>query len=135
MHAPRRAERGFSLLELLVSMAIFLIGFGVGIIPMQYFGSKGMALAGDISLASNLSSSTLEGLRVRDFATITGTESTYYDRFGLESSAPGFFKVTWEAAAQTDNVNTDVTVSTTWKYLPTDILGHQVTMTGRVFRR
>lgn len=112
----RRAERGFTLIELMVAMVVFLIGMA-GVFALQSYGIKGTAIASDTALATNLAASTIEELTLRDYATLPATETKYYNRYGVENLAGAdYFTVTWSATDYGLSDFKDVAVSVDWKF-------------------
>src|SRR5688572_3709436 len=86
------SEAGFTLHELLVASFVFIVGMSA-VIVMQATLIKSNAVAGDISVASNIASSALEQLRISEFSRVRNTGNCppsdptfdidcYYDRRG-----------------------------------------------------
>jgi len=143
------AESGFTLIELMVSAAIFSIGMS-GIIAMHIGIMQNNSLANDISLASNLSMSGLERLKVTDFNLVVGSSTCppidplvdmdcYFNKGGqLVPEDEAYFTRTWVAQYDPVMQVTDVTVTIDWQF---SIAGgytkapRRVEMTGRLFPR
>lgn len=145
-HARRPRHRrtsalGFSLLELLYALGFFSIGL-FGIVGLQVVTFRSSRRAHDLSIASNLSSSMLEEIRVLNLAAMaTPSGTTYFDQYGAPSVGPNFYTVEWQATPSPDStIFYDVTVNTRWMYSfekdnVTDTwTGHNVRMQSRVLR-
>ena len=117
--APPPREGGFTLLELMVSTAIFLIGFA-GVIGLQSSSIHYNRIAGDISLASNLAANQIEVLRVTEYAAIVDDE-IIYDKFGREldpstEADQTRYTLTTSVAESLDASYIDVTATVSWSY-------------------
>lgn len=108
-------ERGFTLIEVAVAMAVFMVGVMVAA-RMQGNAVRSLKLTGETSMAMNLAVSTLETLRVETpYEEINGTgPHTYFDRFGAEESEVGRTKYLVQWSATTGDYYVDVNVGVYW---------------------
>ena len=111
-----RGERGFTLIEVMVALGIFTIGFA-GIIAMQTLVSKNVRYVNDLSLASNIAANTIENVRLSDYATLPPTTTTYYDFQGATGAGSGdpYFTVTTTVSEGPFSYK-DIAVVVIWSY-------------------
>ena len=126
--ARRRAESGFTLMEVMIAFAILVVGI-LGVLSLQHMGIVHTALSGELTLASNLAATTIEDLRVQDFDSIDADEQ-YYDKRAQPVSGFGYFKVTTEVTPS-GNFK-DVKVNVTWTFDKHDRV-HDVELNSRIF--
>jgi prepilin-type N-terminal cleavage/methylation domain-containing protein len=115
-----RLERGFTLLELMVTLGIFMfVLLGVG--GMQLTTITGAQRSVDATLAANLASSAIEDLRVQNFDTLAAPAAPLqYDEYGAllvdnhgdPQTSGGYFAVTWTVGGGAGAK--DVRVQVTW---------------------
>lgn len=144
------------MMELMVSMFVFITGMS-GVIALHIGIMQNNSMANDISLASNLSMSSLERLRISDFDMVVGTSNCppvdmtfdmecYFLKNGAGYTSPGvmvtaseaYFTRTWEAVYVPVMQVTDVTVTIDWKFSMSGGVTdspRSVKMTGRLYPR
>lgn len=126
---PNDAERGLTLIELMVSVVVFWVGM-LGAYALMMSVINATRDAGEISMASNLAVAEMERLSVTNYNSIIGSNSTYYDRWGQSNGSPTYYTVTWSATAGTDPRYTDVSVAVAW-----DSNRSSMAMQSRVYPR
>ncbi len=77
----------------MLALGVFMIGL-LGLVAMQLTAVKGVKLANEISIATNLASGKLEDLEVQPFDSIASGSETF-DRFGSAGATPSYFTVAW----------------------------------------
>lgn len=126
----RGAQRGFTLIELVLAAGYFLIGISA-VALFQIAAAKGSASAGDLMMATTLTTNQIETIRNSPALVIPlpSYPTLYYDRFGNAAAAPGFFAVVYTTPPVTSTTQyTSVTVTTTWRQSPVNPFLHSVTM-------
>ena len=138
------SQRGFSLIEVMLAAGIFTAGFA-GVIALQVAVSKGASTAGDISLASNLASSKLEDLGLRDYHSLDGVNEEYYQKNGElydgSLTQRPYFTVQWTIVPHETIAAKDITVLVFWRFSLTESKGqdstkwrrHEIELVGRVY--
>ncbi|MEZ0314217.1 MAG: prepilin-type N-terminal cleavage/methylation domain-containing protein [Myxococcota bacterium] len=137
--APPR-PRGFTLVETMITLAILSTGM-LGLMAMQIASVRGVQVAAETSLATNLASSALDDLTLVDYTTLQATGipgfPRKYDKHGtdLASTASNeFFQVT-AAVVTVSGTYVDIRVQTTWKNEMRPSVNRVVTLNGRVRQR
>lgn len=128
-HRARR-QRGFTLLELMLALGVFMTGL-LGLLGMQLGIITGVQNANDLSLATNLATSSLDFLEVSDFdALASGTQN--FDNQGALTGGAGYFTVTTTITDDTAGLkNASVVVS--WKPA-LGVTTHSITMQSKIAR-
>lgn len=126
-----QVSRGFTLIEVMVAMAVFMLGF-TGLLGLQFAAARHTRQANNISMASNLAADSLERQRVADFDTIPSSASETYDRYGDENGAPAFYTVDTTSTLDGTGTYRDVTVRVRWEYATGS--EHSVEMQSRIVR-
>lgn len=126
--APRIAahERGFSLVETMCSLGIFFAGLG-GLVAMQLMTIKSVALANEVSLATNLVTSKLDDLELASYDDLADGSETY-DKLG-NLAEPGYFTIAWTTSG---GELADVQVTCSWLYGGTE--PHTISMNSKLAR-
>ncbi len=103
--AVTSSQRGFTLVEMMLAVGVFMIGMA-GVVTMQLAARHGRVSSNDLSLATNLATSTLDLLETQDFDGLADA-TAWYDRQGVQlgSAAGAFFTIT-------TTITTDVDAST-----------------------
>jgi prepilin-type N-terminal cleavage/methylation domain-containing protein len=73
-HLPARGQKGFVLIEVLVSMAIFGV-ISVGFLSALVAGYHGVVVAHDQTMAQSLTRTTFENVRMAAYPVDTGADS------------------------------------------------------------
>jgi hypothetical protein len=110
----------------MLSVGIFMIGVS-GIVTLQLAGRRGRVAANDISLATNLASSTLDELETVDFVTLANTSVTY-DRQGGTGGVP-FFTVATVVTPAVGGGVVNVVATVSWTV---EGNAHSVSLQGKV---
>lgn len=103
------AERGFTLLEMMISLAVFMVGLA-GVVSLQVASSHGVATANEITLATNIAAAKLEQLNVTSFDALADGTETYNKQGAFDGTSP-YFTVTWSVAGLDIK---DLTVAVAW---------------------
>ena len=150
----KRSSRGFTLIETSIASLVFMVAV-ISIGFMAIGSIRLLKRTGDISVATNLASATIEGLMVGlppnadidpaeqiTFDQLSGTSLPYYfSRQGRPESTHvnNRYTVIWEATPDVDGsgVFTDVIVHAYWNasgHAPetAEDATHEITMRGRV---
>ena len=102
----RKSDKGFTLVEVMIGMAIFVIGY-MAVASMQIMSIKGNTSARKITEAATLATDRLETLIVLP-----------YDN--IDSGGPvtqGAYTVSWQVADDTPLPNTKtITVTVSWQH-------------------
>lgn len=113
-HAPSASERGFTLIETMVSLGVFMFGL-LALTFMQSSVIQNVRVANELALATNLATTQLEEMELLPLAQLVdGT--AYFDFAGApttEDAAP-YYTLTWVVEG-TGNLR-DVTVTVAWTY-------------------
>jgi prepilin-type N-terminal cleavage/methylation domain-containing protein len=136
----RAGERGFTLIEMMVTLGVFMIGM-LGIVTLQVTAANRSQSSGDLTLASNLASAKLDELRLLDIDgsaespnvttndLVNGSEG--FTQQGGDTGTPtGYFTVSWVVTGSADI--RDVTITTTWQRA--NEAPHQVVMQTKMVR-
>lgn len=90
------ARRGFTLLEFVTALGVFVVGLGV-LVRMHLVAVAGVELADEIAFASRLASSKLEQLAVAPFdALLSGSEAR--GSLGRRDTQAPVYVVTWNVS-------------------------------------
>ena len=124
----------------MVTLAILSTGM-LGLMAMQIASVRGVQVAAETSLATNLASSALDDLTLVDYTTLQATGITgfprKFDKQGTELAATAsneFFVVT-AAVVAVGGTYVDVRVQATWKNEMRPSVDRVVTLNGRVRQR
>ncbi len=136
--SPR--QRGFTLVETMVTLAILSTGM-LGLMAMQIASVRGVQVAAETSLATNLAASALDDLTLVDYTTLQTTGipgfPRKYDKQGtdLASTASNEVFTVSAAVVTVGGTYVDVRVQTTWKNEMQPSVNRVVTLNGRVRQR
>jgi prepilin-type N-terminal cleavage/methylation domain-containing protein len=108
MARRRRASGGFTILEVLVSMAVLAIGL-IGVVAMQRTSMRASGYSRHATEAAVLGEDKLEQLRTVDIAFV-GAGSETVDALGQVSST-GLFTRSWTIEWESDLATLEVTVA------------------------
>ena len=133
-------ERGFTLVETMVTLAILSTGM-LGLMAMQISAVRGVQMAAETSLATNVASGALDDLTLVDYSTLQVSGVTgfprKYDKQGNDLAASAtnpYFTVTANVTA-TGGTYVDIRVQTTWASELKPGTTRTVTLNGRVRQR
>jgi prepilin-type N-terminal cleavage/methylation domain-containing protein len=108
---PRRAEEGFTLIEVLIALLVLMVGMA-GILSMQLTSMKATGFSRHATEASSLVEDKVEELRTVPLTSarfVNGNDQV--DARGVPD-ATGLYRRSWTITPQTDT--TIVTVSVAW---------------------
>lgn len=127
--------RGFSLLEAMLAMALFMIGMAA-LLSMQVASIRSGQASTEISLATNIASATVEDLKVRDFDSVTSTTTRYFGKNGAEvTRGDAYFTVNQAITEYVDEFYKDAQVSVQWRLDASETERHQVKLRARLYSR
>ena len=129
----RAHERGFTLVELMYALGYFMLGL-TGLVSFQVMGAFTTQRAGDITLATNLTTATIENLRVQTPTSVVNAAQpivTNYNRYGVKDALPTYFTVSANASQASGNRYYDLSVSTSWTQ-GVSIFVHSIRMQTRI---
>lgn len=136
--APR--QRGFTLIETMITLAILSTGM-LGLMAMQIASVRGVQMAAETSLATNLAAGALDDLTLVDYTILQTSGITgfpkLYDKQGFDlasNAANPYFTVTAVVSAVGGSY-VDIQVQTTWKNELRPSVNRVVTLNGRVRQR
>ena len=69
------SEKGFSLIEVMISLVILLVGM-LGIMGMQYYAVSGNATSRELRMATNLGQDMIESLKSTPYGNLTSSSDT-----------------------------------------------------------
>jgi Tfp pilus assembly protein PilV len=130
--APR-GQRGFTLIELMYAVFFFTISLE-GLACFQLVAASGTQRSADIMLATNLTCSTMEDIRVRPLAQVVNVAQpivTRYDRWGNLGALPTYYTVSATATQVGSKPYYDLQVTTNW-LAGSSTFQHGVAMQTRV---
>jgi Tfp pilus assembly protein PilV len=116
----------------------FMVGL-VGLVSFQVVAVTGTQRAGDLSMATNLSASTMEMMRVTPVQSLTTQANplvVYYDRYGIKQGATGYttayFTVTSSVTSVSGATYLEAKVTTSWQASVSNPFVHGVSMQSRL---
>ena len=129
----RALEKGFTLIEVMLGLGVFMIGI-MGVVGLQVQASRTLQNNGDVTLANNIAASKLDELNVSLFDNIvSSTAPVYYTMSGADSVGSGYFTLTWTVNAPSADLK-DVLVTVTWN-VKGDTSSHGITLRSKVTSR
>ena len=144
---PRRRQRGFTLVELMYAVGYFTVGM-TGVVCFQVVAAFGSQNAANLSVATNIASSTLEALRYQSQTAILAASQpvliTYDSSGGLITNAsPANANLPYFTASSQSVMGSntpmgnparflEVTVNVTWQQTPLDPWQHGILMQSRI---
>ncbi len=136
--SPR--QRGFTLVETMITLAILSTGM-LGLMAMQISAVRGVQMAAETSLATNVAASALDDLTLVDYTTLQASGITgfprKYDKQGndLASNATNPYFTVNATVTATGGTYVDIRVQTTWASEMKAGVNRVVTLNGRVRQR
>lgn len=107
-------QRGFTLIEVMVAMAVFMFGL-LSLLFMQSSVIQSVRVANELALATNIATAQLEEMELLPLIQLA-EGSAFYDYAGAvttEDESP-YYTLTWTVEG-TANLR-DVTMTATWTY-------------------
>jgi len=127
----RKHEQGVTLLEAMVALAVFTIGIG-GVMGLQFASVNGTQRSWEASLATNIATSILEELRLKDYSAVNGTSVQYFTKEGVPSSTASYFTATETVTLIINAFYKDIHIVVSWQ---PGVQLHQIVLDGRIYQR